>query len=115
MAKRRQKMSDAIKKLAASELAGLGKDFREAVESNQLGSKVLHDLEAIHDDLGAIHSELGAIRRLLEKQLDGEPKAAKPVESAGRKRKEGQDEWWRGKDVGLSREESEAAYGPPDS
>ena len=104
-------MSKAIKKLAASELPGLGKDFREAVESNQVGVKVLHDLEAIHDDLGGIHSELKAIRRLLEKQLHGEPKAAKP-ESAGRKRNEGQDEWWRGKDVGLSREESEAAYGP---
>ena len=106
-------MSKAIKKLAASELAGLGKDFREAVESNQLGSKVLHDLGAIHDDLGAIHSELGAIRRLLE---GGEPKAAKPVESAGRKRSEGgEDDWYRGKDVGFTREESEAAYGPPDS
>lgn len=102
-------MSDAIKKLAASELPKLGKDFREAVESNQVGVKVLHELVGIH-------SELGAIRRLLEKQLDGEPKAAKPVESAGRKRSEGgEDDWYRGKDVGLTREESEAVYGPPDS
>lgn len=101
-------MSDAIKKLAVSELAGLGKDFREAVESNQLGSKVLHDLEAIRSDIRAI-------RRLLERQLDGsEPKVAKP-KSAGRKRSEGEDDWWRGKNRGLNREESEAAYGPPDS
>ncbi|HEX5423272.1 MAG TPA: hypothetical protein VFW94_06965 [Candidatus Acidoferrales bacterium] len=98
-------MSDAIKKLAASELPRLGEDFQRAIESNQLGGKVLYELQTIR-------GELGAIRRLLEKQLDGEPKAAKP-KSSGRKRSEDDDDdWWRGKDRGLTREESEAAWTP---
>lgn len=98
-------MSKAINKLAASELPRLGEDFQRAIESNQLGGKVLYELQTIR-------GELEAIRRLLEAQT--EPKAAKP-KSSGRKRSEDDDDdWWRGKDRGLTREESEAAYGPPE-
>jgi len=59
-------------------------------------------------ELGRIRAELVAIRRLLEAALTPLQKPS----SRDTKPDQGNDEFWRGKDLGLTREQSEAIYGP---